>query len=134
MKSLYLMFALGLAACSAQSAPPTLPIATADAPKAIAPGAYMIVQGKGYMAKDLGPYAASLPPIYAKFGGRYVAFSTDYNVVEGQSDYQATIISAWPSAETAQAFWDSPEYAEAKKLREGVGEFDVIIVPALPPR
>lgn len=131
MKAVYLIFLLGLSACTAEPLSSAEPDADV---KADVPGAYMIVQGKGYAAKDLGPYAASLPPIYAKYGGHYVAFSTDYAIVEGQSDYQATIISAWSSAEAAQEFWDSPEYIEAKKLREGIGEFDVIIVPALPVR
>ena len=118
-----------LSACSGATSPNSAPdlVITADAP-----GAYMIVQGKNYAPQDLGPYAASLPPIYAKYGGRYVAFSTDYDIVEGTSDYQATIISAWPSAEAAREFWTSPEYREAIKLRDGIGEFDVIIVPALP--
>lgn len=95
-------------------------------------GAYMIVQGKNYDAKDLGPYAASLPPIYKKYGGHYVAFAPKFDVVEGSSDAQAIIMSAWPSVDAAKAFWDSPEYAEAIKLREGIGEFDVVILPALP--
>ncbi|MEP3890283.1 MAG: DUF1330 domain-containing protein [Hellea sp.] len=131
MKTIYLMFALGLSACTVQSTPPVAP---KNDIKVSAPGAYMIVQGRGYVAQDLSPYAASLPPIYDKYGGRYVAFSTEYATVEGQSDYQVTIISAWPSSEAAQEFWNSPEYSEAKRLREGVGEFDVIIVPALPTR
>ena len=39
-------------------------------------GAYMVVMGKNYDPAALGPYAATLPPIYEKYGGRYVAFST----------------------------------------------------------
>lgn len=96
------------------------------------PGAYMIVAGKNYEAKDLAPYAASLPPIYAKYGGKYVAFSTDYAVMEGSPEAQAVIISAWPNAAAAKSFWLSPEYREAIKLRDDIGEFDVIILPALP--
>lgn len=131
MKKIYLMLGLCFSACTVQPNPPVVSVNNIEID---VPGAYMIVQGKGYAAKDLSPYAASLPPIYSKFGGRYVAFSTDYVIVEGQSDYQATIISAWPNVEAAQEFWNSPEYTEAIKLREGVGEFDVIIVPALPKR
>ncbi|MEL6687365.1 MAG: DUF1330 domain-containing protein [Pseudomonadota bacterium] len=95
-------------------------------------GAYMIVQGKGYGPGELAEYAAALPPIYAKYGGRYVVFETDIDVAEGDQNYLSTIISAWPSKEAARAFWDSPEYAEAIKLREGIGTFDVSIVGALP--
>lgn len=95
-------------------------------------GAYLIVQGKNYEPAALGPYAASLPPIYAEYGGRYVSFETDNDVAEGDSDDQAIIMSAWPSKDAARALWDNPEYAEAIKLREGIGEFDVVIIGALP--
>jgi len=95
-------------------------------------GAYMIVMGKDYNPSDLGPYTQSLPSIYAKYGGKYVALSTDFDVAEGRNDMQAVIISGWPDAESARTFWDSPEYREAIKLRDGIGEFDVVIVPALP--
>lgn len=94
-------------------------------------GAYMLVMGKNYEAKDLGAYAQALPSIYAKYGGTYVSFATDVDVAEGTYDYQSLIISGWPSEAAAREFWDSPEYAKAKKLRDGIGEFDVIIVPAL---
>jgi len=121
MKTIILsLMAVSVAAC------------TQAKPAADMPGAYMIVSGKNYEAKDLGPYAATLPPIYEKYGGRYVALSTDYAVMEGNPDAKAIIISAWPDAEAAKAFWTSPEYAEAIKLREGIGEFKVVILPALP--
>lgn len=130
MKHIILGFcAFALTACSAQTSAPTK---STEKSTVQTIGAYMIVMGKDYNPADLGPYAASLPPIYKKYGGRYVAFTTDYNVVEGMVDAQAVIISAWPSAQAAQNFWDSPEYREAIKLREGIGTFNVMIVPALP--
>lgn len=128
MKRFALFAALALSACAATvTTVEPEPAMTADPI-----GAYMIVQGKDYAPGSLGPYAAALPPIYAKYGGRYVAFETDIDVAEGDSDYSAIIVSAWPDKAAARAFWDSPEYAEAIKLREGIGQFDVVIVGALP--
>lgn len=136
MKRLILLTAFALSACIAadtSSSEEVTPVPdTVEAPAPI--GAYMIVQGKDYAPGSLGPYAAALPPIYAKYGGRYVAFETDIDVAEGDSDYSAVIVSAWPDKAAARAFWDSPEYAEAIKLREGIGEFDVVIIGALPQR
>ena len=94
-------------------------------------GAYMLVMGKNYHPANLAAYARALPPIYAKYEGEYVAFSTDVDIAEGEYDYQSLIISGWPDATSARKFWDSPEYREAIKLREGIGEFDVVIVPSL---
>jgi len=122
--------AMLVTACAAPDSPTDTPDASA------AYGAYMIVSGKDYAAADLGPYAATLPPIYAKYGGEYVAFSTadTLDVLEGRTDLQAIVISGWPDVESAQRFWASPEYRESIKLREGIGTFDVVIVPALPQR
>lgn len=130
MKRLFLTAAVFLIACNPAT---EAPIETsADAVEAAPIGAYMIVRGRGYEPAALGPYAASLPPIYAKYGGRYVAFEMDIDVAEGSSSDQALIISAWPSKAAARAFWDGPEYREAIKLRAGVGTFDVVIVGAIP--
>lgn len=127
MKHLCLIMAVfTLTACSGKTGPSNSDVLFET------PGAYMIVQGKNYDPKDLGPYSASLPPIYEKYGGRYVALSTDIDIAEGENDAQAIIISAWPDAASARKFWDSPEYSESKKLRDGIGDFDVVIVPALP--
>lgn len=128
MKQVFIFTAaILLGACAVETPPAQTNPTTADKV-----GAYMIVQGYEYEAADLGPYAATLPPIYAKYGGRYVAFSTDYDVAEGTYDSKAIIISAWPDAAAARKFWNSPEYREAVKLREDIGRFDVVIVPALP--
>jgi uncharacterized protein (DUF1330 family) len=40
------------------------------------------------------------------------------------------VISEWPDKEAAKAFWNSPEYAEAKKLREGVADVQVLLIEA----
>jgi len=125
MKKTFLITSLILSACGKAPETQTREAIETDI------GAYMIVQGKNYDSKDLGPYAASLPPIYEKYGGRYVAFAPQFDIVEGTSDAQAIIISGWPDVKAAKAFWDSPEYAKAIKLREGIGEFDVVILPAL---
>lgn len=122
MKPFLLICAITLGACQPQTTEPEKP----------SPGAYMIVTSKNYEAKDLGPYAASLPPIYEKYGGYYVVFAPKYDIVEGRSDSQAIIISAWPDVQSAHKFWTSPEYTESKKLRDGIGEFNVVIVPAMP--
>ena len=38
------------------------------------------------------------------------------------------VISKWPDRAAAHAFWNSPEYAEAKKLREGLAEVQVLLI------
>ena len=42
------------------------------------------------------------------------------------------VIQKWPDAQTAQKFWNSPEYAQVKRLREGTGTFRVMLVEGIP--
>jgi uncharacterized protein (DUF1330 family) len=40
------------------------------------------------------------------------------------------VISEWPDRDAAKTFWNSPEYAEARKLREGVADVQVLLIDA----
>jgi len=39
-------------------------------------------------------------------------------------------ISEWPDREAIQTFWNSPEYEEVKKLREGISDVQVLVIDA----
>jgi uncharacterized protein (DUF1330 family) len=38
------------------------------------------------------------------------------------------VISEWPDKDAALAFWNSAEYAEVKKLRDGIADCQVLLV------
>jgi uncharacterized protein (DUF1330 family) len=40
------------------------------------------------------------------------------------------VISEWPDKAAALAFWNSPDYAAARKLREGTAEVQVLLIEA----
>jgi uncharacterized protein (DUF1330 family) len=103
---------------------------TSNSPRA----AYLLVQGKVTDREGFKAYSAALPPIYRKYGGHYLALAPapTLEVMEGEPEQRSVVIAKFPSKEAARAFWTSPEYAEAKKLREGKGSFYVAIVEALP--
>ena len=42
------------------------------------------------------------------------------------------VITRFPCLEAARQFWHSPEYAEIRKLREGIAEFEVLVLPVPP--
>jgi uncharacterized protein (DUF1330 family) len=50
----------------------------------------------------------------------------------GWCDNPSALVSEWPDRAAAQRFWESPEYAEAKKLREGIGKFQVLLIDSAP--
>ncbi len=52
-------------------------------------------------------------------------------VLEGEGpDGGSIVVSEWPDRASALAFWNSPEYTSAKKLREGLADISVTLVGA----
>ena len=60
-----------------------------------------------------------------------VISSGPVEVLEGSYDGRRLVIFEFPSMDVIQSVWNSPEYAEVKKLREGAGELDVWAVPGV---
>lgn len=97
--------------------------------------AYMIVLADiRDREKFLSGYAPAAAALVEKFGGRYVFRARGAEPLEGSlSAGQSVIISAWPDRASAQRFWNSPEYAEVKKLREGIADCQVLLAEGLTP-
>lgn len=99
--------------------------------------AYLIVYGRVRdRAAFAQGYVAKLPPVYAKYGGEYLAVGRNFEALEGVADFESVVISRWPSMEAGRAFWNSAEYAPLRKARiDGDwGSFNVVLVEGLPAR
>ena len=69
--------------------------------------------------------------LVTRFGGKYVLRAPGAMLLEGGfGDGGSMVISEWPDKAAALAFWNSPEYAEAKQLREGVADCQVLLIEA----
>lgn len=64
---------------------------------------------------------------FAKYGARFLVRGGAQQVVEGQQRPRCVVIE-FASLADAQACWDSPEYAQARALRQPCSKADVIIV------
>ncbi len=94
--------------------------------------AYMIVTAKIHdrnaFVEGYGKAAAAL---VAAFGGRYVLRGPGAQLLEGSfGDGASVVISEWPDIAAARAFWNSPEYAAARKLRDGLADVQVVLIEA----
>ncbi len=91
--------------------------------------AYMIVTARISDPQAFRAYAQRAARLVAQFGGRYLVLGAAPQALEGSpADAGADakwVISEWPDAASARKFWDSAEYAEVKRLREGTGQFEV---------
>jgi uncharacterized protein (DUF1330 family) len=74
-------------------------------------------------------YQQAVAPLIERFGGKYIVVGSDLLPLE--TDFPGgggAVISRWPDRAAALAFWNSPEYAKVKPLREGTGQFQVVLV------
>lgn len=78
-------------------------------------------------------YTLAIIPIVQRFGGRYVVMRGARADLEGDWGQTRIVVSEWPSMQVAQDFWNSPEYREAVKLREGTGTFRVTLLETTSP-
>ena len=94
--------------------------------------AYMIVTAKiRDRAAFLAGYGAVAGALVAQFGGRYVLRGPGAELLEGEfGDGASMVISEWPDKAAALAFWNSPEYGEAKLLRAGAADCQVLLIEA----
>jgi uncharacterized protein (DUF1330 family) len=72
--------------------------------------------------------------LVAKHGGRYVARTTNpWEVLEGAaSDITNITMIEFPSMEHARAWYNDPEYAPMKRLRQAGSRLNLLLVGARP--
>ena len=92
--------------------------------------AYMIVTAAIHdREKFVSGYGAAAAALIPQFGGQYLLRGPGAECLEGEwGDGPSMVISKWPDREAAKAFWNSPEYAEVKKLREGLADVQVLLI------
>jgi len=73
------------------------------------------------------PYAAANPPIFKKYGARFVVRAGKYECLEGTSRPRNIVIE-FPDYATAVACYQSPEYQENIKRRLPYATADIVIV------
>jgi uncharacterized protein (DUF1330 family) len=81
------------------------------------PVAYVISAVDGFMDEStVKRYAELAGPAIEHFGGRFIVSNTEPVFVEGESSSNQLSMVEFPSMEDAKAWYDSPEYAEARDL------------------
>ena len=94
--------------------------------------AYMIVRCVIHdREKFISGYGTEAAKLLEKYGGKYLIRAPGAIPLEGiDDDNNSVVISEWPSKERALEFWNSDEYQEIKKLREGIAECKVLVIEA----
>jgi uncharacterized protein (DUF1330 family) len=65
-----------------------------------------------------------------RFDGYYEALTPALEVFEGTPPgSRGVVIVHFPCLDAARRFWRSDEYAGIRKLREGIADFEVLVLP-----
>jgi uncharacterized protein (DUF1330 family) len=73
-------------------------------------------------------YKRMVPQTLTTFGGRFIARGAQVEVLEGTWRPERLVILEFPSVERARAWWRSPEYAEARALRQATSTGTLLII------
>jgi uncharacterized protein (DUF1330 family) len=76
----------------------------------------------------LKDYMAATPPIIEKYHGKFIARGGRTVTFEGPNESRRIVVIEFPALADAEAFYRSPEYVEARRLREGIAVAEFIAV------
>jgi uncharacterized protein (DUF1330 family) len=93
--------------------------------------AYVIVETDVHDPERYERYKAASPDAVHSGGGRFVARGGELAVLEGDWSPSRLVILEFPDLEAARRWYDSPEYKEAKRLREGAANLRMVAVQGL---
>jgi len=77
-------------------------------------------------------YMRASPGALAACGGKFAARGGETITLEGPVETRRTVLLEFPSLEQARWFYDSELYQQARKLREGAAEVQMIAVEGVP--
>jgi uncharacterized protein (DUF1330 family) len=90
--------------------------------------AYVVVEVEVLEKERYETYKQMVPPTLAAYGGRFIVRGGAAETLEGDWTPKRLVILEFPSLSQAKAWWDSPEYAEAKALRQATARTRMIVV------
>jgi uncharacterized protein (DUF1330 family) len=90
--------------------------------------AYVVIQVDITDPVKFEEYKAVVPPIIARYGGRYLTRGGAYEVLCGTWPTERTTILEFPTTADAQAWYDSPEYEGPKAIRDQGANVNMVVV------
>ena len=93
--------------------------------------AYIVVETDIHDPEQYELYKQATPGAVAACGGRFIVRGGEFAVLEGDWQPKRLVLLEFPDLEAAKRFYESPEYQDAKRLREGAARLNMIAVQGL---
>lgn len=88
---------------------------------------YVIVRAEVTNPEKWAEYVAKSKTALDKFGGKPIVRGGQSKIIEGDG-LARNVVLEFESYDKAVGYATSPEYAEARKLREGAGTLHMVVV------
>ena len=73
-------------------------------------------------------YRRMVLPTITAFGGRFIARGGRTEVLEGEWSAGRLVIVEFPSVERAKEWWSSPQYSEARAIRQATSDGTLVVI------
>ena len=93
--------------------------------------AFVIVDVDVHDPDTYDRYKAGVPALIRRHGGKYLVRGGSFTVLEGSWQPSRLVIFEFPDREAVQAFYDDPEYAPLRGLRESAARTNIVVVEGL---
>jgi uncharacterized protein (DUF1330 family) len=90
--------------------------------------AYVIVEIEIHDPVDYEEYKKLTPGSIAAYDGRFVVRGAQSESLEGDWHPQRIVVLEFPSVERAKEWWNSPEYTQAKTIRQRAAKTKMLVV------
>jgi uncharacterized protein (DUF1330 family) len=90
--------------------------------------AYVIVETDVHEPEQYERYKAASPGAVAAGGGRFVVRGGEMAVLEGDWQPKRLVVLEFEDLDAAKRWYESPEYQDAKRLREGAANLRMVAV------
>jgi len=79
---------------------------------------------------EMAEYMKGAPATVEQYGGTYLARTSDFEALEGETDFDRVVILSFPSKEDAMAWYNSKEYKPLLAQRWSSADAQIILVNA----
>jgi uncharacterized protein (DUF1330 family) len=90
--------------------------------------AYVIVETDVHDPEQYERYKAASPGAVAAGGGRFIVRGGEMAVLEGDWQPKRLVVLEFEDLDAAKRWYESPEYQDAKRLREGAAHLRMVAV------